>query len=139
MLSVFFSPPSSVEDPLHFCGSQFLSFTTFSSSAFRLYKAVLLTSARSLATSLQSNHTNCQSLKMKPTFALPILLGLAASQATTCGGPEPTASLTMQFTARIPAQVAPTSTVYGAFVTSFLNASSGVFFVKSRVLICLGR
>lgn len=58
---------------------------------------------------------------MKPTFALLFLLGLAACDVPTCSGNEPTASLTMQFTARIPPQIAPISTVYGAIMTSFLN------------------
>lgn len=71
---------------------------------------------------------------MKSTLALPFLLGLAVSDVPTCGGSDPTASLTMQFTARIPPQIAPTSTVYGAIMTSFLNVSKFVHFHTSRLL-----
>lgn len=59
-------------------------------------------------------------------FALSLLLGLAVSEphaecgSSTVGG-EP--SLTVQFTPRMPVQKAPTSTVYGAIMTSYMNVS----------------
>lgn len=71
---------------------------------------------------------------MKSSLALPFLLSLAVGDVSTCGGSDLTASLTMQFTARIPPQIAPTSTVYGAIMTSFLNVSNIVQFDDGRML-----
>lgn len=74
-----------------------------------------------------SSSYNRSNLKMKISFVLPFLLGLAASQAHTpqCGAPTNNnwPSLTMQFTPSMPIQKAPVSTVYGAIMTSYLNVS----------------
>lgn len=61
------------------------------------------------------------------TLVIPFLLGFVACQTNTpqCAAPSImlTPTHTMQFTPSLPAQIAPTSTVYGAVLTKYLNVS----------------
>lgn len=60
-------------------------------------------------------------------FVVPFLLGSVACQTITpqCAAlsPKPTAPHTVQYTAFLPEQIAPTSTIYGAILTKHLNVS----------------